>query len=173
MMLLGEGKFLTVPRKNVRSSRDWVDNRWVDVMAKPDILHHLSADAISIIQLEARGCDAAASLEHKFVKTSRLEAIEEDEPLPGSVVSGDLKNVKEVYLRQRHGVNEKDELKTHGAVDDDDVGGDFHHEEKANNVAIAAYVDNGGEDSSGNNTEFLLDEDLKSVDKISEAAKTL
>jgi hypothetical protein len=76
-------------------------------------------------------------------------------------------------LRQRHGVNEKDELKTHGAVDDDDVGGDFHHEEKANNVAIAAYVDNGGEDSSGNNTEFLLDEDLKSVNKISEAAKTL
>ncbi|KAI5583442.1 hypothetical protein BDE02_06G014800 [Populus trichocarpa] len=171
--LPGEGKFLTVPRKNVRSSRDWVDNRWVDVMAKPDILHHLSADAISIIQLEARGCDTAASLEHKFVKTSRLEAIEEDEPLPGSVVSGDLKNVKEVYLRQRHGVNEKDELKTHGAVDDDDVGGDFHHEEKANNVAIAAYVDNGGEDSSGNNTEFLLDEDLKSVNKISEAAKTL
>ena len=155
----------------MRSSRDWVDNRWVDVMAKPDILCHLSADAFSSIKLEAPGCDTAASLECKFVKTSRLEAIEEDEPLPGSFVSDDLKIVKEVYSIQRPGVNEKDELKAHGAVDD--VGGDCDHEEKANNVATAAYVDNGGEDSSGNNTKFLLDEDLKSVDKISEAAKAL
>uniref|UniRef100_A0A6N2K8A7 BAH domain-containing protein n=1 Tax=Salix viminalis TaxID=40686 RepID=A0A6N2K8A7_SALVM len=167
--LPGEGKFLTVPRKNVRSSRDWVDNRWVDVMSKPDILRHLSADAVSSIKFEAPVCDTAASLECKFVKTSRLEAIEED--VPGSSVSGDPKIVKEVYSIQMPGVNEKDKLKTHGAVDD--VGGDCDHEEKANNVVTAAYVDNGGEDSSGNNTEFLVDKDLKSVDKISEAAKAL
>ncbi|KAJ6700321.1 AGENET DOMAIN-CONTAINING PROTEIN-RELATED [Salix purpurea] len=167
--LPGEGKFLTVPRKNVRSSRDWVDNRWVDVMSKPDILRHLSAAAVPSIKFEAPGCDTAASLECKFVKTSRLEAIEED--VPGSSVSDDPKIVKEVYSIQMPGVNEKDELKTHGAVDD--VGGDCEHEEKANNVVTAAYVDNGGEDSSGNNTEFLVDKDLKSIDKISEAAKAL
>lgn len=153
----------------MRSSRDWVDNRWVDVMSKPDILRHLSADAVSSIKFEAPGCDTAASLECKFVKTSRLEAIEED--VPGSSVSGDPKIVKEVYSIQMPGVNVKDKLKTHGAVDD--VGGDCDHEEKANNVVTAAYVDNGGEDSSGNNTEFLVDKDLKSVDKISEAAKAL
>ncbi|KAJ6304552.1 hypothetical protein OIU77_018249 [Salix suchowensis] len=106
--LPGEGKFLAVPRKNTRSSRDWVDNKWVDVMAKPNILQYLSSDAISSIKLEAQGCDSAASLEHKVVKTFRLESIEEDEPLPGSVVSYDLKNVKEVYLRQGPDANEKD-----------------------------------------------------------------
>ena len=104
----------------MRSSRDWVDNKWVDVMAKPDILQYLSSDAISSIKLEAQGCDSAASLEHKVVKTSRVESIEEDEPLPGSVVSYDLKNVKEVYLRQEPYANEKDERKIHGDVDNDD-----------------------------------------------------
>ncbi|PNS97201.1 hypothetical protein POPTR_016G007500v4 [Populus trichocarpa] len=166
--LPGEGKFLAVPRKYTRSSRDWVDNKWVDVMAKPDILHYLSSDAISSIKLEAQGCDSAASLEHKVVKTSRLEAIEEDEPLPGSVLSYDLKNVKEVYLRQRPDVNEKDERKIHGGVDNDDVSGDCDGEEKAN---IAA--DGGGEENAGNNTGLLLEDDLKSVNKTSEAAKAL
>jgi len=137
-------------------------------MAKPDILHYLSSDAISSIKLEAQGCDSAASLEHKVVKTSRLEAIEEDEPLPGSVVSYDLKNVKEVYLRQRPDVNEKDELKIHGGVDNDDVSGDCDGEEKAN---IAA--DGGGKENAGNNTGLLLEDDLKSVNKTSEAAKAL
>ncbi|CAK7323299.1 unnamed protein product [Dovyalis caffra] len=171
--LPGEGKFLTVPMKNVRSSRDWVDDKWVDLMAKPDILRCLSADAISSIKLEEPGCDSAAYLEHKVVKTSRLEAIEEDEPLLGSVVSDDLKNVKEVLLRQRLDVNEKDELKIHGGVDNDGVGGDPDAEEKANNVAAAADVDDGCEGKTGNNSELLLEKDLKSLNEISEAAKAL
>ena len=170
MMQLGEGKFLAVPRKNMRSSRDWVDNKWVDVMAKPDILHYLSSDAISSIKLETQGCDSATPLEHKVVKTSRLEAIEEDEPLPGSVVSYDLKNVKEVYLRQGPDVNEKDELKIHGGVDNDDVSGDCDGEEKAN---IAADGGGGGEENAGNNIGLLLEDYLKSVNKTSEAAKAL
>ncbi|KAF9664381.1 hypothetical protein SADUNF_Sadunf16G0012700 [Salix dunnii] len=98
--LPGEGKFLAVPRKNMRSSRDWVDNKWVDVMAKPDILQYLSSDAISSIKLEAQGCDSATSLELKVVRTSRLETIEEDEPLPenagnntGLPLENDLKSV--------------------------------------------------------------------------------
>ncbi|KAJ6749393.1 hypothetical protein OIU85_000074 [Salix viminalis] len=139
--LPGEGKFLAVPRKNTRSSRDWVENKWVDVMEKPNILQYLSSDAISSIKLEAQGCDSAASLEHKVVKTSRLESIEEDEPLPGSVVSYDLKNVKEVYLRQGPDANEKDARKIHGDVDNDDVNSDCDGEEKA---SIAASGGGGG-----------------------------
>ncbi|KAG5252426.1 Agenet domain-containing protein / bromo-adjacent domain-containing [Salix suchowensis] len=78
--LPGEGKFLAVPRKNTRSSRDWVDNKWVDVMAKPNILQYLSSDAISSIKLETQGCDSAASLEHKVVKTSNLNLLKRMNP---------------------------------------------------------------------------------------------
>lgn len=141
-------------------------------MAKPNILQYLSSDAISSIKLEAQGCDSAASLEHKVVKTSRLESIEEDEPLPGSVVSYDLKNVKEVYLRQGPDANEKDERKIHGDVDNDDVNSDRDGEEKAS-IAAAGGGGGSGEENAGNNTGLLLEDDLKSVNKTSEAVKAL
>ncbi|KAL7116796.1 hypothetical protein ACP275_03G028100 [Erythranthe tilingii] len=33
-----EDQFATVERKHVRASRDWVDNRWVDIESKPNII---------------------------------------------------------------------------------------------------------------------------------------
>lgn len=39
----GESKFLTIERNNVRVSRDWIDNRWVNVKPKPDILSFLTS----------------------------------------------------------------------------------------------------------------------------------
>ncbi|KAF8031823.1 hypothetical protein BT93_D0896 [Corymbia citriodora subsp. variegata] len=41
----GEGKVATFHRKNVRVSRDWVDQRWVDIKSKPDINAFLSANS--------------------------------------------------------------------------------------------------------------------------------
>ncbi|GFQ07979.1 hypothetical protein PHJA_002941900 [Phtheirospermum japonicum] len=39
----GENRFLTIARKNIRISRDWIDGKWVDIKAKPDILYFLSS----------------------------------------------------------------------------------------------------------------------------------
>ncbi|XP_052201341.1 uncharacterized protein LOC127807495 isoform X2 [Diospyros lotus] len=33
----GEDRFLTLQRKNIRTSRDWVGKKWVDIKTKPDI----------------------------------------------------------------------------------------------------------------------------------------
>ncbi|KAK1403160.1 Agenet domain-containing protein [Heracleum sosnowskyi] len=38
VFLPGPGKFLTVHRKDLRASRDWVDDTWVPIMSHPDIL---------------------------------------------------------------------------------------------------------------------------------------
>ncbi|GFP80487.1 hypothetical protein PHJA_000192100 [Phtheirospermum japonicum] len=49
--LPGENKMLTVERKNMRVSKDWIDGQWVDVKAKPDIISFLSPSLSSIPKL--------------------------------------------------------------------------------------------------------------------------
>ncbi|KAL3614931.1 hypothetical protein CASFOL_040592 [Castilleja foliolosa] len=39
----GEDRFLTIASKNIRVSRDWIDGKWADIKAKPDILYFLSS----------------------------------------------------------------------------------------------------------------------------------
>uniref|UniRef100_A0A2P2IRT7 BAH domain-containing protein n=1 Tax=Rhizophora mucronata TaxID=61149 RepID=A0A2P2IRT7_RHIMU len=91
--LPGEEKFLIVQQTNVRTSRDWVDNRWVNIKPKPDILCYVSTSCIS-----------SASAENKFIKTMKLEAIEEYKPM----VSSGVVDAKEVGLRKVTPVNEED-----------------------------------------------------------------
>ncbi|XP_075487197.1 uncharacterized protein LOC142526586 [Primulina tabacum] len=47
----GENKFLTIERNNVRVSRDWIDNRWVNVKPKPDILSFLTSTLNPALEL--------------------------------------------------------------------------------------------------------------------------
>lgn len=42
-MALGESFFLNIHKKDLRTSRDWVGNQWIDIQAKPDILSAISA----------------------------------------------------------------------------------------------------------------------------------
>ncbi|KAH6787753.1 hypothetical protein C2S52_007305 [Perilla frutescens var. hirtella] len=39
----GENKFMSVERRNIRGSKDWIDKKWVDIMGKQDILSFLTA----------------------------------------------------------------------------------------------------------------------------------
>lgn len=47
MWHIGENLLLNIQSKDLRISRDWVGNQWVDIEAKPDILSAISA-AISL-----------------------------------------------------------------------------------------------------------------------------
>lgn len=42
-MALGESFFLSIHKKDLRTSRDWVGNQWIDIQVKPDILSAISA----------------------------------------------------------------------------------------------------------------------------------
>lgn len=37
----GEGRFLTVQKKDIRASKDWDGSKWVDIKTKPEILLHI------------------------------------------------------------------------------------------------------------------------------------
>ncbi|PHT24813.1 hypothetical protein CQW23_35521 [Capsicum baccatum] len=39
----GENRLLEIPRRNVRISRDWIDNKWVEVKGKKDIKSFISS----------------------------------------------------------------------------------------------------------------------------------
>ncbi|PIA43698.1 hypothetical protein AQUCO_01800032v1 [Aquilegia coerulea] len=54
----GENRFSSFQRKNLRISRDWVNNQWVDIGARPDILSVISADVSPGMKLSA--CTTAA-----------------------------------------------------------------------------------------------------------------
>lgn len=44
LYLSGENKFIDVPRKDLRVSRDWLGGKWVDVKANPNILLDIKAE---------------------------------------------------------------------------------------------------------------------------------
>ncbi|XWS12956.1 hypothetical protein CRYUN_Cryun37aG0134300 [Craigia yunnanensis] len=89
--LHGEDKFLTLQRENTRTSKDWVDNSWVNINGRPDILSYLSPDisssmnpSICLAMVEASGRGSIASMEHNILTTSKLEVVKEDkQELPG------------------------------------------------------------------------------------------
>lgn len=53
LFLLGENLFLNVHGKNLRASRDWLGNEWVDVEANGNIVSSISAAIISDAKLSA------------------------------------------------------------------------------------------------------------------------
>lgn len=97
-MILGEDSFLKLQRKNVRISRDWVGNRWVDIKVKPDILSYLSERVSSSLKLsmcsamaKVSGCVDSTLLEPKVCTTSKVEAVEEhQQELPDLAKSDNL-----------------------------------------------------------------------------------
>ncbi|KAJ4980904.1 hypothetical protein NE237_031741 [Protea cynaroides] len=127
----GEDMLSNFQRRSLRSSRDWVGNRWVDIEAKPDILSIISAAVspgtkLSACATMARATDSGGSAmsDREGPSASRLETVEEDNQeiavLAGS--DGMLENLKWVNSGKQPWV--EDELKK---VDGD---GDDHDDEE-------------------------------------------
>lgn len=148
-VILGEDKFLTVQKKDVRTSKDWVGDKWVDVMANPDILSYISAIMNSKAKHsmcstigEAQHCGSSSLLEQKVITTSKLEAVKEVEAeLAGSIMIDDLKNVKEVDMRKQPHLNVGNEINKGGDGDDGDVN------------------DKNNKQDAGDETKMVLDDD--------------
>ncbi|XWS19283.1 hypothetical protein CRYUN_Cryun31cG0002500 [Craigia yunnanensis] len=111
-----EDKFLTVQRENTRTSKDWVDNRWVNINGRPDILSYISPDiSLSMnpstcsAMVEASGFGSIASMEHEVLTTSKLEVVKEDEQeLPGPASCDDPKDMNPMKVEKRPHGNDKD-----------------------------------------------------------------
>ncbi|KDO78519.1 hypothetical protein CISIN_1g006118mg [Citrus sinensis] len=130
--LPGEDKVLSVQRQNVRASKDWVGNKWVDVRGNPNILSYVSANFKS--SLRSSVCSAingalgdlnTALPEQEVLATSKIEAVEEGKPeLAGLVVIDDLKNVKESDMRKLHCHKDEDKIVEVGGRDDNEDSND-------------------------------------------------
>ncbi|XP_019176883.1 PREDICTED: uncharacterized protein LOC109172190 [Ipomoea nil] len=98
----GENKSMTFPKKNLRISRDWIDNKWVDIKPKPDICSFISAAAV--------GSKSTISSCSTLDKASKVTAPSGDTksltaPKPG-------KDVAELDLKKRLSVNDQKEAGT-------------------------------------------------------------
>ncbi|KAF5943464.1 hypothetical protein HYC85_017541 [Camellia sinensis] len=104
----GEDRCLTLQRKNIRTSRDWIANRWVDIKAKPDILSYISS---------------INSPTMKFPKcTSKLEPIKEvKQKLSSSATSNDQEIMEGVEMK-RLCINDEGKVDKGGDCGGDGVG---------------------------------------------------
>ncbi|CAI9760233.1 unnamed protein product [Fraxinus pennsylvanica] len=84
----GENKFMTIPRKKTRTSRDWVDNKWVDIKPKRDILTFLSPTVIPVVNLPSFPTSPSCKPNFKALTSSKCKGSEDDKlVLPDSVTS--------------------------------------------------------------------------------------
>ena len=105
---LGEERFLKVEKKNIRISRDWINNRWVDIQGKPDICSYLPSNVRSSIRMSANSAavdasmsDCSAILESKASTIAKVEVAKKVEPeLSGLEAPLDLENKKGITLRE-------------------------------------------------------------------------
>ncbi|KAK7359891.1 hypothetical protein VNO77_01858 [Canavalia gladiata] len=124
----GEDKLLTVEKKNIRISRDWIDNRWVDIPGKPNICSYLSSKVSSSIRLSANSAvvegsmsDCSAILESKPSSIAKVEVVPKVEPeLSGLEAPDDLENMKRITLRNAlDAIHEDNDNNSDGDCDGD------------------------------------------------------
>ncbi|KAK6133190.1 hypothetical protein DH2020_033080 [Rehmannia glutinosa] len=99
----GENRFLTVARKNIRVSRDWIDGKWANIKAKPDILSFLS----SIFNPRPKPPPIPSSTSSplangEVVNPHKLEGSEDDKcQIPSSSPSANLQAAEKLNLKKR------------------------------------------------------------------------
>ncbi|CAN1859858.1 Protein AGENET DOMAIN (AGD)-CONTAINING P1 [Linum perenne] len=101
--LPGESKSLNVPQKQVRTSRDWIQNRWVDLNPKADILNYLSSNIGCNGKLKTPVRGDARNSEQKVVPVSS----EQKEILPSLAVSKEMLNLVIADPSEEQAGNEK------------------------------------------------------------------
>ncbi|KAL3519284.1 hypothetical protein ACH5RR_017433 [Cinchona calisaya] len=103
----GENKFLTLQRKNLRPSREWVDNKWIEVKAKHDILSVISSTVSSLklsmsTSAETSRHHSCGLLESHVPVFSTLETSEGGvQKEHSSVLSANLKDVDSLNWKKR------------------------------------------------------------------------
>lgn len=157
---LGEERLLTVEKKNIRISRDWVDNKWVDIPGKPNICSYLPSNVSSSMRPSANSAvvdgsmsDCSAKLESKPPSIPKVEVAQKVErPASGLEAPDDLESTKGITLgKPLHAIHEDKDNNTDGGCDGD---GDNVDDRKQLHAIDEENKDNnsggGGEGDSGN-----------------------
>ncbi|KAJ7946423.1 putative Agenet domain-containing protein / bromo-adjacent domain-containing protein [Quillaja saponaria] len=176
----GEDRLLTVDKKNVRVSRDWIHNRWVDIMVKPDIVDFVSPNVSSGIKLST--CSAMADrsrsigsavLESKVLKSPKVESVQKDGlNSSGLDASNDLENLNVVSLDKRLQMIDEEEHNDSVSGSDDENNKDDHDNMQKQLQMIDEEEDNNSVSGcDGNNKKG--DNDGDSVDETDDSERTV
>ncbi|KAJ4977252.1 hypothetical protein NE237_002358 [Protea cynaroides] len=135
----GEDVFSTFQRRNLRSSKDWVGNQWVDIEAKPDISSIISAAVspgtkLSVCSALAKGTESGGSAmsDREGPSASRLATVEEDDQEVAVSAGSDrmLENVNWMNSRKRPWVEHVVKRGVDGDGDDGDGDdGEYGHDD--------------------------------------------
>jgi hypothetical protein len=109
---------LSFETKDLRTSRDWINDKWIEIIAKPDIISFIASKIgpsrkVSRLSTSAKASKHAGSklADDKELKCSKPEAQKDDmQKLPGSVTSTELKDVDSLNLKQSLLVSDADHV---------------------------------------------------------------
>lgn len=157
----GEERLLTVEKKNIRISRDWVDNKWVDIPGKPNICSYLPSNVSSSMRPSANSAvvdgsmsDCSAKLESNPPSIPKVEVAQKVEPASGLEAHGDLESTKGMTLKkQLHAIHEDKDNNSDGGCDGDGDGDNVDDRKQLHAVDEENKDNNsggGGEGDTGN-----------------------
>ncbi|XP_027360662.1 uncharacterized protein LOC113868886 [Abrus precatorius] len=183
----GEDKFLMVEKKNIRISRDWIDNRWVDIPRKPNICSYLSSKVSSSIRLSANSAvvdgsvsDCSAILESKSSSIAKVEVAPKIE-LELSGLEAPEDPMKRTYLgKPLHAIHEDKDNNSDGGLDGeaDNINEDRKplsvvEEYKDNNSGSGSEGDTTNNDDDADNVEEDLEENFDCSEPKLDAAEAI
>nr|KYP62653.1 hypothetical protein KK1_017194 [Cajanus cajan] len=124
----GEERFLMVDKKNIRVSRDWISNRWVDIQGKPDICSYLSSNVRCSVRMSANSAvvggsksDCSAIVVNKPSSIVKVEVARVEPDLSGLEAPTYLESMKGALRKPLYAIHEdKDDNSGSGCDDEAD-----------------------------------------------------
>ncbi|KAK6149643.1 hypothetical protein DH2020_017168 [Rehmannia glutinosa] len=107
----GENKFLTVERKDIRVSKDWINDQWVDIKAKSDILSFLTSSLNPLPKVPLPQVNSSVLANSNVPKSSKAGGSKDVKlQFPSSSTpEANKKAVEEPHLKQLLKIKEKED----------------------------------------------------------------
>ncbi|KAK7245975.1 hypothetical protein RIF29_40831 [Crotalaria pallida] len=181
----GEEKLLMVQKKNVRISRDWVGNKWVDIPGKPNICSFISSNVNSSRRQSANSAvvdGSKSDLESKPSSVPKNDVAQKVELELSVLETPDdlVESMKEMTLRKPlHAIHENKNYYSDSGCDGDD-GKPLHaidEDIKDNNSGGGSDGEAGNAVSDSNDGSYegdaikAVDDDMKPLHAIDEDIK--
>jgi hypothetical protein len=154
---------------DIRISRDWIDNRWVEIVGKPDICSFLNSNVGSSAKLSANSAvvnepviGSSATLESKPLPIAEVEAAPKVEQESSGLESlnGGMKRMT-LWKPPLHAIHEDEVIKSDGGCSDGDTNNadDEIKPKDRNSGSSSDDDDDDGTDNDGDDADVDADAD--------------
>lgn len=114
---------MTVERRNIRVSKDWIDNKWVDIMAKPDILSIITSWLNPMPKVSLPILSGSPLADSRVLSSSKRGGTQSvNQQLPSSSSSASKKAVEDLRLKELLKIKENEDWTRRSSVNSDKGG---------------------------------------------------